>query len=171
MRAFVAVGPERSRRKEVRRMTDVEKREMPAVATRDWWSRWFEDFPAPRWFPDPFRRFADMGEPMKVEEFLEGDTLVVKAEMPGLDPDNDVSIDVADHLLRIRAERRQETKTEDKSGYHSEFSYGMFSRSVPLPFGATDKDVEANYKDGILEVRIPVDKGQAERRRIPIARG
>jgi len=152
-------------------MTDVEKRETPAPVARDWWSRWFEDFPAPRWFPEALRRFPDMGEPMRLEEFMDGDTLVVKAEMPGLDPDKDVTIDVADHMLRIRAERRQETKTEDKAGFRSEFSYGMFSRSVPLPPGATDRDVEATYKDGILEVRIPVDKGQAEARRIPVARG
>jgi HSP20 family protein len=152
-------------------MTDVEKRETPEPVTRDRWSRWFEDFPAPRWFPEALRRFPEMGEPMKLEEFMDGDTLVVKAEMPGLDPDKDVTIDVADHTLRIRAERRQETKTEDTTGYHSEFSYGMFSRTVPLPSTATDKDVEASYKDGILEVRVPVDKGQAEARRIPITRG
>jgi HSP20 family protein len=38
----------------------------------------------------------------------------------------------------------------------------MFSRTVPLPPTATDKDVEASYKDGILEVRVPIDKGQAD---------
>jgi len=155
-------------------MTDVEKHEATMPTTRDWWSRWFEDFPSPRWFPETLRRFPDlpeMGESMKLEEFVDGDALVVKAEMPGLDPDKDVTIDVTDHTLRIRAERRRETKTEDKAGFRSEFSYGMFSRSVPLPPGATDQDVEATYKDGILEVRIPVDRGEAEARRIPVTRG
>ena len=155
-------------------MTDVAKHETTTPATRDWLSRWFEDFPAPRWFPEALRHFPDlpeMGEPMKLEEFTEGDTLVVKAEMPGLDPDKDVTIDVTDHMLRIRAERRRETRTEEKSGFRSEFSYGMFSRTVPLPSGVSDADVEATYKDGILEVRIPVNRGEAEARRIPIARG
>jgi HSP20 family protein len=154
-------------------MADVEKAgaATPTIPTRDWFTRMFEEFPSPRWWPDVFRmKFPDGTEPMRVEEFQEGDTLVVKAEMPGLDPDKDVTIDVADHTLRIRAERRQETKTEDKEGFRSEFHYGMFSRTVPLPAGATDRDVKASYKDGILEVRVPIDRSEAETRKIPIER-
>ena len=44
--------------------------------------------------------------------------------MPGIDPDKDVEITVSDHMLQVKAERRQETKTEDKKGYRSEFRYG-----------------------------------------------
>lgn len=90
--------------------------------------------------------------------------------MPGLDPDKDVEIDVTGQMLRIRAERRQESKTEDKGRYRSEFRYGSFSRAVPLPAGATDQDVKATYKDGILEVRVPIDHGKAEAHNIPIQR-
>ena len=107
---------------------------------------------------------------MKVEEFQEDGHLVVRAEMPGIDPDKDVEITVSNHMLHLRAERRSETKTEDKKGYRSEFHYGSFARSVPLPVGATDDDVTATYNDGILEVRVPVDDIEADAKKIPISR-
>jgi HSP20 family protein len=107
---------------------------------------------------------------MKVEEFRDGDTLVVRAEMPGIDPDKDVEITVADRMLHLRAERRSETKTEDKKGYRSEFRYGSFSRTVRLPAGAGEDDVKASYHDGILEVRIPVDDNANGAKKIPITR-
>lgn len=121
--------------------TELEKRET-TPSRRDWLNRWFDELPAPRWFPEFARTSMDV-EPMRVEEYQEDDALVVKAEMPGLDPDKDVEIDVTDHTLRIRAERRQETKVEEKGRYRSEFRYGCFSRTLPLPSGATDKDVKA----------------------------
>lgn len=80
---------------------------------------------------------------LKVEEFREDGQLVVRAEMPGIDPDNDVEITVSDDILHLRAERRSETKTEDTSGCHSEFHYGSFSRSLRLPAGATEADIKA----------------------------
>ena len=141
-----------------------------ARESRDWFGRWFDDWSMPRW-PELFRaRLLEGFEPMRVEEYEDGDVLVVKAEMPGLDPDKDVDIDVGDHTLRIRAERRQESKIEEKGRYRSEFRYGSFSRSVPLPVGATEADVKASYRDGILEVRVPIDRGKAEARKIPIQR-
>jgi len=151
-------------------MADVERREA-SLTPRDWFARWFDDWPQlPRW-PDLWRsRLFDVDEPMRVEEYRDGDTLVVRAEMPGLDPEKDVEITVSDQTLHIRAERRQETKTEEKGYYRSEFRYGSFGRSVPLPAGATEADVKASYKDGILEVRVPVDSSKVEARKIPVQR-
>lgn len=149
-------------------MSDLEKRES-AVAPTDWFSRWFDDMQM-RW-PDLWRGRAMEGlEPMRVEEFRDRDTMVVKAEMPGLDPDKDVEINVIDHTLRIRAERHQESKVEEKDGYRSEFRYGSFARSLSLPAGATDQDVKATYKDGVLEVRVPIDKQRADARKVPVQR-
>jgi HSP20 family protein len=119
--------------------------------------------------PTVWKNLFDDSE-MKVEEFRDGDTLVVRAEMPGIDPDNDVEITVANRMLHRRAERRSETKTEDKRGYRSEFRYGSFSRSVRLPAGAGEDDVKASYNDGILEVRIPVDDSSNGAKKIPITR-
>ena len=144
----------------------------PVVRPLDWSDmveRWFADVPRSRFWPELRRSFEGMELP-RIEEFTEGDQVVVRAEMPGLDPDKDVQISVSDHTLHLRAERRQESKTEEKGGYRSEFTYGSFARTLPLPVGATDKDVKATYKDGILEVRIPVDRKEAEAKKVPIQR-
>jgi HSP20 family protein len=106
----------------------------------------------------------------KVEEFKEDDRLVVRAELPGIDPERDVDISVSDHVLEIRAERRQETHVDEKDGYRTEFRYGSFLRSFRLPKGATEDDIEATYKDGILQVKIPLDDSAAESRHIAVAR-
>lgn len=135
------------------------------------------DLDMPDWFPT--RRLFDwptawkelMEDALRVEEFQDGDEMVVRAEMPGIDPDQDVEITVTDHVLHITAERREETRTEDRKGYRSEFRYGSFTRSVGLPAGATEDDVRATYNDGILEVRVPIDTVEAKARKIPVARG
>lgn len=115
-----------------------------------------------KWMPpdvlEPIRRFLDGDLTMssiRVEQFLDGNTLVVRAEMPGIDPDKDVDVSVADGVLHIKAEREEKTEHKGKSGYRSEFRYGSFSRSVSLPPGAREEDVTATYKDGVLEVRAP----------------
>lgn len=122
-------------------------------------------------WPESWAELMGAEPEIKVEEFKADGQLVVRAEMPGIDPDNDVEITVVDDVLHLRAERRAESKTEDTSGYHSEFHYGSFSRTLRLPAGASEADIEASYTDGILEVRIPIDGTAAEAKRIPISHG
>lgn len=132
------------------------------------WPEWFTSrfgIDWPEW-PELFT-----GDTIRVEEFRDDGELVVRAELPDIDPENDVEITLVDHALRISAERRQSEEHRDKRGYRSEFRYGSFSRTVRLPAGATEKDVKATYKDGILEVRVPLDQSSAESRKIPIERG
>jgi HSP20 family protein len=105
---------------------------------------------------------------MKVEEFMDDGTLVVRAELPGIDPDEDVEISVTDHVLTISAERRREQKVEEKGSYRSEFEYGSFVRSMRLPANATEDDIVATYQDGILEVRVPMTE-VAETRKVAVA--
>jgi HSP20 family protein len=138
----------------------------------EWFDRWFGEFPIPmpRW-ADLWRGFGESGSMLRVEEFTEGDEVVVRAELPGIDPDQDVEITVENHTLRLRAERRQESRTEDQHGYRSEFRYGSFSRAIPLPAGATDQDVKATYKDGVLEVRVPLDHEEQQAKKIAVQRG
>jgi HSP20 family protein len=93
---------------------------------------------------------------IRVEEFTDHGTLVVKAELPGIDPEKDVEIEIYDGMLRITAERRQEEKTEEKDYSRRELRYGSFTRALPLPSGATESDVKATYKDGMLEIRVPL---------------
>jgi HSP20 family protein len=128
----------------------------------------------PGWtFPDLFRfrdwwRSLAFEDSMKVEEYRDNGTVVVRAELPGIDPEKDVEVTVEDGLLRIHAERTKESKYENATCYHSEFHYGAFDRSIRLPAGATEADVKATYKSGILEVRVPVDKGKAEAQKVPV---
>ena len=96
--------------------------------------------------------------------------LVIRAEMPGIDPDDDVEITVTDHRLHVKAERRSETKEEDVTGWRSEFRYGSFERTMPLPHGATEDDVTATYEDGILEIRVPIDEDADTTKKIPVTR-
>jgi len=105
--------------------------------------------------------FARTGWMPPIETFRRGDKLVVRADLPGLRKE-DVSVEIDDGVLTIAGERSEED-TEDREGYyHSERSYGQFQRSLVLPEGVTGDSCDATFKDGVLEVTIPVPK-QAER--------
>lgn len=118
------------------------------------------------------RAFEGHHAMMKIEEFLEGDTCVIRAEIPGIDPDKDVELNVDDGVLRLSAKREEKEESRSADGYRSEFHYGQLTRSLRLPEGATEADITASYKDGILEVRVPAPKKpvDAGSRKIPITR-
>lgn len=100
--------------------------------------------------PMGFRSFG-LTPYVRVEDFVDNGTYVVRAEMPGIDPDKDVTISVENDRLTIRGERKEEHK--DKQ--HSEFHYGSFTRSITLPKGVNPAEITASYTDGVLEVRVP----------------
>jgi HSP20 family protein len=92
--------------------------------------------------------------------------LVVRADLPGLKPD-DVRIEVADGALTIEGERRSEMEAEEEGGvYRSERVYGRFSRTIPLPDGADIEHAQARFDEGVLEITVPLP--QNGRRRIEI---
>jgi HSP20 family molecular chaperone IbpA len=86
--------------------------------------------------------------------------------MPGIDPEKDVEITVANGVLSISAERREEVSEKG----HSEFHYGSFVRRVTLPQGAQDDQLTATYKDGIVEITVPIAAAKSQSRAIPITR-
>lgn len=88
----------------------------------------------------------------RVEDFRDGGDYVLRAELPGMDPEKDVKILVQGNELTITAERT----VEKHDSAHTEFSYGKFARNVRLPAGAQTDKVTARYDAGILEVRVPV---------------
>lgn len=92
---------------------------------------------------------------LRVEEFHDDGDLVVRVELPDVDPDKDVEITTQGGVARIHAHREQKSETKGKEGYRSEFRYGEFDREIVLPAGTKPEEVKATYKDGILEVRIP----------------
>lgn len=124
--------------------------------------------------PEPFRRFleGDMDAWLRVEEYREAGSLVVKAEAAGIDPDNDVDITLAGSQLQITVRREEKTEHKEKEGYRSEFRYGSFSRTVNLPAAVNQDDIRASYNDGVLEVRIPLpEEPAAGGRKVRVSRG
>ena len=107
---------------------------------------------------------------LRIEEFTEDGTLVVRAELPGVDVDKDVDISVQDGLLHIKAQRSESTERKEKSFYRSEFRYGAFERTLPLPPGATLDDVKATYESGVLEIRIPMTDAVTKAHKVPVQR-
>lgn len=103
---------------------------------------------------------------VRVEDFVEGDTYVLRAEMPGIDPDKDVTVSVEDDTLTIRGERRE----EEKDKHHREFHYGSFTRSVTLPRGVKAEEITASYTDGVLEVRVPKAAEESSAVKVPVRR-
>ena len=108
--------------------------------------------------PMLFPRWREAEELIRVEEFREDRTVVIRADLPGIDPDKDVELTVSDGMLHIEAERREEEKREEKGYLRHELRYGSLSRSLPLPEGVTEADITATYKAGVLEIRIPEPK-------------
>jgi HSP20 family protein len=79
---------------------------------------------------------------------------VLRADLPGLSED-DVNIEVEDNVLTISGERKSE-HTERKNGYYRvERASGSFSRHLTLPEGVDADKIQANFEQGVLEVRIP----------------
>ena len=97
------------------------------------------------------------------ESKVDNGNLLVKADLPGLDP-KEVSISVLGNQLTIEGERKREEKKEEKDYFYQEVSYGKFSRTVPLPEGVEVDKVKANYKDGVLEITIPAPKQLASKK-------
>jgi HSP20 family protein len=109
---------------------------------------------------------------IRVNEYRDGEDLVVRAELPGIDPDRDVELSVADGMLHIEAQRREEETVDEKGFMRRELHYGRFARTLPLPEGVTESDIKASYRDGILEIRIRAPKTvpKPESKKIPIER-
>jgi HSP20 family protein len=121
------------------------------------------------WFEEPFLTVRPyLGQPIRVEEYVEGDHYLIRAELAGVDPEQDVEVMVGPGYLTIRAERSD--KTEGK--HRSEFRYGSFSRTLTLPANADEDSVTANYRDGILTVSVGLKtEQQAFAKKIEVAKG
>lgn len=105
----------------------------------------------------------------KVEVEENENDVVVSAELPGI-PENSIDLEVSsDGYLTISGEKKQEKKENKKGSYFSEFSYGSFTRTVPLPWDLKFEDANAEYKDGILKVVFPKSQNeQGKKKKISI---
>ncbi|MFE5709262.1 Hsp20/alpha crystallin family protein [Streptomyces sp. NPDC056501] len=137
----------------------VERRHSRFPDFNDWFDREFPGLPG--WRP------ATAAHSIPVEVSSGDGVYVLRAELPGMDPDDDIGITVDDNLITVSAEHSE--STEDKE--HSEFRYGSFRRTVRLPATIPADDVEASYVDGILTVRVPMpDEKATSVRTIPVKR-
>jgi HSP20 family protein len=93
--------------------------------------------------------------------------LVVHADLPGLQKE-DVKVEATDDTLIIQGERRQVHEEQDSGYRRSERRYGSFYRSIPLPEGAQTEQARAEFKDGVLEVSVPIPASRKRSREVPI---
>ena len=138
------------------RITDVSD-ELMAVERR--MDEYFREMIGPRtrtYFLAP-RTFAPV-----IDVYRKDGDLVTGIELPGIDPAKGVTVTVEDGDLVICGERKKTEEVKKEDYYRMETSYGAFERRTPLPEGVKEDDVKAEYRDGILEVRLPAPKAEVE---------
>jgi HSP20 family protein len=121
--------------------------------------RRFEDF-----FRRPFSLFAPSWVPRlrmhelemtpTVDIFEDGGDVVIKAELPGMKKE-DIDVKLTEDTVTISGEKKKEEKVEKKNYYRLERSYGSFTRASNLPSEVQTDKAKAQFKDGILEIRVP----------------
>jgi len=87
--------------------------------------------------------------------FVRDEDIVIRVELPGIDPATDVTVSVEDRHLVVRGERKQEQELKEEAYYRLETAYGTFERFFPLPEAFEEGAIEATYVDGVLEVILP----------------
>jgi HSP20 family protein len=138
---------------------------------------------------DPFREITTLREDMNrlfsrslgdspaavnawspaVDIFDAPDAIVLKAELPGINPD-DIDIEVDDNVLSITGERRFEEHVEEGRYHRVERAYGRFQRSITLPPNVRADQITAGVENGVLEVRVPKAE-EAKPRKIAVKPG
>jgi HSP20 family protein len=93
--------------------------------------------------------------------------LEITAELPGMKKE-DVKVECTDQGIVLEGERRDEREESEGGIHRSERSYGHFYRMIPLPEGAETDKAKAEFKDGLLHIRVPVPETKQQRRQIPI---
>lgn len=88
-----------------------------------------------------------------IESYVKDGELVVKADLPGIDP-KDVELSIESDRLHIKGERKKEEERKERDYLYREVSFGRFERIVPLPAGVDPDTVNATYHDGVLEIRM-----------------
>ena len=118
--------------------------------TEDFWRRPFSSLMlGERWpFPTMSLKIPSL------DVFEEKDDIVVKADLPGMNKD-EIEVTVTENVVTIKGEKKKEEEVKEKDYYRRERSYGSFVRSVELPSEVKSDQIKANFKDGVLEVRMP----------------
>ena len=101
-----------------------------------------------------------------LEVVKRGDHLIVRADLPGLQP-NDLKVRLEDGVLSVEGERRADHASESAGIWHSERRYGKFVRKLSIPHEVRETDIKASFNNGVLEISLPAPKKSGHT--IPIA--
>jgi len=126
----------------------------PFRRMEDLFESFFRRPPGRPWWPSLPRWFEERELSPSVDIFEDGDDIVVKTELPGMEKDN-IEVNLTENTITLSGEKKKEEKVEKKDYYHLERSYGAFSRSFNLPTDVQTDKAKASFKNGVLEVRIP----------------
>lgn len=120
--------------------------------------RMMKDFfrhPLTPWWPERWVRGAAEIEEPAVDMYYEKEELVIKAELPGMEKE-DVEVNLADHTLTFKGNKKREEKVSEDDYVCSERGFGSFSRTLELPTDVQGEKVKASFKNGVVEIRLPV---------------
>ncbi len=104
-----------------------------------------------------------------VECFTRDKNVVLRAELPGVQPDQ-VEVTVHNGRLILRGRKESERTVDERDLYFREVAYGRFERSFALPDGVKPDQIQASWDNGVLEVTFPATEA-VETKRIPIQSG
>jgi len=102
--------------------------------------------------PSEVDGFADWAPPIDVQETDK--EYLVKADLPEVQK-GDIKVGIEDGVLTVQGERRQEKEEKNKKFHRIERSYGKFVRRFTVPLGIDESKVSADFKEGVLQVRLP----------------
>ena len=89
--------------------------------------------------------------------------VVYAFDLPGI-PEEKISVEFEDNALTVTAERERAHETSDERTYRFERRFGTFSRTIGLPQGVTENDINADYRNGVLEIRVTKPEAPKPRR-------
>ena len=101
-----------------------------------------------------------------LESYVDNGKLIVRADLPGIDP-KDVQVTATGDQLTIRGRREQQREEKGRDFIHREVAYGSFERFVKLPGGVNPEQIKASYRNGVLELTVPMPE-QSQTRKVPI---
>ena len=149
-------------------MSNVALCSRPAWNTERWLREFFGPAPAADWYKPANSGFNPAAEVVK-----DGDDAVVRVELPGVDVEKDVNVEVDRGRLVIHGENRDEHADEKDSSTLREIRYGSFRRSFRLPAHVTSEAIAASYDAGVLTMRVTgalKDPAVSQARRIEITK-
>lgn len=122
-------------------------------------NRFFDEFPVPS--------FKDIGNDLAVDVYEEGDNVIAKMNVPGVDPEK-INVSVEDNTLRVSGAHEEEKEEKQKHYYHKEIRKGSFERVISLPQAVEKDKVSADYENGILMITLPKANASASTHKVKV---